>query len=88
MFDLRAKRDLNNGFGEALSKAVELALTPAIFAFIGWRIDRALGTSPLFLVALFLLVISYVTWKLFMGYDAEMRRREHELLHRHPRSRP
>ena len=88
MFDLRAKRDLNNGFGEALSRAVELALTPAIFAVIGWRIDLALGTSPLFLVALFLLVISYVTWKLFMGYDAEMRRREDELLHRHPRSRP
>ena len=43
-----ARRELNNGFGEALAKAFELAVTPAIFAFLGHLLDRRLGTSPLF----------------------------------------
>ncbi len=88
MFDLRAKRDLNKGFGNALSRSVELTLTPAIFAFLGWRLDLAVGTSPLFLAAFFVLVSAYMTWKLFVGYDAEMRQREHDLLHRDRKAKP
>lgn len=69
---LRARRDLNNGAGDALAVAFELALTPAIFAFLGWRLDAWLGTSPVFLLALFLLVTAYEMWKLFARYDARM----------------
>jgi hypothetical protein len=75
-FDLSAKRELNNGFGNALNAAVELAVTPALLALIGWQIDRWLGTSPLFLVALFAFTIVYVAWKQFRAYDTTMR--EHE----------
>ncbi len=55
---------------------MELAVTPAIFALIGWQIDRWLGTSPLFLLVLFVFTVSYVSWKQYLSYEAKMRRQE------------
>jgi F0F1-type ATP synthase assembly protein I len=81
-FDLSAKRELNNGFGNALNSAVELAVTPALLALIGWQIDRWLGTTPLFLLLLFAFTMGYVAWKQFAAYDTTMRRQERELLGR------
>lgn len=80
MFDLSAKRELNNGFGNALATAVELAVTPAIFALVGWKIDEWLGTSPLFLIFLFLFTFCYVVWRQFVQYDAKMNSQADELL--------
>ena len=79
-FDLSAKRELNNGFGNALNSAVELAVTPAILALVGWQIDRWLGTSPVFFLFLFLFTVGYVSWKQYTLYGATMRREEHDLL--------
>jgi hypothetical protein len=79
-FDLSAKRELNNGFGNALNSAVELAVTPALFALIGWQVDHWLGTRPLFLIGLFAFTMVYVAWKQFAAYDTTMRRQEQELL--------
>lgn len=80
MFDLSAKRELNNGFGNALTAAVELAVTPALFALMGWQIDRWLGTSPVFLLFLFVFTVGYVSWRQLTTYDAKMRRHENDLL--------
>ena len=77
-FDLSAKRELNNGFGNALNSAVELAVTPALMSLLGWQIDRWLGTSPLFLIVLF--TFTYVVWRQFVVYDATMTRKEQDLL--------
>jgi F0F1-type ATP synthase assembly protein I len=74
--DISAKRELHRGAGDALSTAIELAVTPAVFAFIGWWVDSKLGTTPLFLVVLFLFTMGYEIWKLFLRYDAEMQ--DHE----------
>jgi F0F1-type ATP synthase assembly protein I len=74
--DLRERRELNNGFGDALSRAFELAATPAIFAGLGWLIDRQVGTSPLFLLILFFLAIIGVGYMTWFRYEEEMR--EHE----------
>lgn len=79
MFDLSAKRELNNGFGNALTAAVELAVTPALLALIGWQLDRWLGTSPLFLLVLFVFTVGYVSWKQYIGYDAKMRQQEQQI---------
>ena len=80
---VRDRRELNNGFGDTLSVAFELALTPAIFAFLGWQVDRWLDTTPLFLVVFFAFVMGYEIWKLFTRYDAKMRDHERELRNRH-----
>ncbi len=73
MADLSARRELNRGAGDALSTAFELAVTPALMALIGWRLDVWLGTSPAFLLVLFLFTVCYEIWKHFALYDARMR---------------
>jgi len=89
VFDLSAKRELNNGFGNALTAAVELAVTPALMALIGWWIDRSLGTSPLLLVVLFVFTVAYVGWKQYVAYDAKMRVQEQRIPgHRNDRPTP
>ena len=79
---LRERQALHNGAGDALTVAVELAATPALFAFVGWRLDLWLDTSPVFLLVLFLVVAVYEIWKLFGRYDARMRVEEDALLRR------
>jgi F0F1-type ATP synthase assembly protein I len=71
--DLSARRDLNRAAGDALSTAFELAFTPALLALLGWRLDVWVGTSPLFLLVLFLFTVCYEIWKHFALYDARMR---------------
>ena len=80
MFDLSTKRELNNGFGNALSSAVELAVTPALMALIGWQVDRWLGTSPLVFLFLFTFTVGYVSWRNYTTYQIKMRDQERELL--------
>ena len=58
--------------GDALSIAFELVATPAAFAFIGWLIDGALGTKPVFTLALCLLTAIYAGWKTLRMYSERM----------------
>jgi len=74
--DLSARREINRGAGDALSTAFELAVTPAMLALIGWRLDVWIGTSPLFLLVLFLFTVCYEMWKHFTLYDARMREQQ------------
>ena len=46
MEELTARRDLYQGFGNALATAVELVGAPLLFAFVGWFLDRTLHWSP------------------------------------------
>ena len=77
--DLRERRELNNGAGEALARAFELVFTPVIFGFLGWLLDRRLGTRPLFMLLFFLLVLGYLVWKQYVAYAAEMHEHERQL---------
>jgi len=78
--DMAERRAITNGFGDALAKAFELAATPAVFGFLGWLLDRWLGTEPLFLVAFVVIVFVYEVWKLFLGYGTAMAEHEARLL--------
>ena len=48
--DLRDRQAMYNGFGDALARAFELVLTPAVFGFFGWLLDRWLETAPWMMV--------------------------------------
>ena len=74
--DLRARRELNNGFGDALSRAFELAVTPALFSGIGWLVDRWVGTTPLFTILLLLFAVAGVGYMTWFRYEEEMKRHE------------
>jgi F0F1-type ATP synthase assembly protein I len=74
--DQNDKRDLYNGFGDGLAVAFEFAVTPAIFGGLGYLLDRAIGTLPVFTIifALFCLVGMFV--KIWYAYEASMREQE------------
>jgi F0F1-type ATP synthase assembly protein I len=78
--ELRDRQDLNNGFGNALSRAVELAVTPMIFGFLGYLLDGKLGTRPLFMLVTFLFVLGYTLWKQYVAYSADMDREQRRVL--------
>jgi F0F1-type ATP synthase assembly protein I len=84
--DLSAKRELNNGFGNALNAAVEIVVTPVLMGLIGWKLDDWLGTSPLLLVFLAAFTLGYVVWRQYTTYEGSMAQQEQHLLGR-PRDR-
>jgi hypothetical protein len=74
--DLNDRRDLYNGFGDGLARAFEYAVTPAIFGFLGYLLDRAIGTVPVFTTILALLCVVGMFVKTWYAYDATMRAHE------------
>jgi F0F1-type ATP synthase assembly protein I len=80
--ELRDRQDLNNGFGNALTRAVEIVVTPMIFGFFGYLLDGRLGTRPAFMLVFFLLVLGYTLWKHSAAYGVAMDREQDKLLGR------
>ena len=74
--DLKARQDLNQGFGNALGLAVEMVGTPMIFGLLGLLLDRWLGTSPLFTLVLFLFGVVGMAVKTYYAYVEKMKREE------------
>ena len=70
--DLRAARDVNNGFGEGLATAFELVVTPLLMGFFGWLLDRWLGLHLVFALTFGLFTFGYLMWKLAVRYNHEM----------------
>jgi len=70
--DLRAARDVNNGFGEGLATAFGLVVTPLLTGFFGWLIDRWLGLHLVFALSFGLFTFGYLMWKLAVRYNREM----------------
>ena len=81
----RAKRELNRGFGDALAAGFEFAAVAAIFAGVGWLIDRRLGTAPVFTIILVVVALAGLFARFWYSYEATMRR--HEADRREMRSR-
>ena len=76
--DLRERRELMNGFGDGLSVAFEVALTPALFAGIGYGIDRWLGIVPAFTIGLLVFSVVGLFLKMWFTYDHKMKAQEAE----------
>ena len=74
--DQNDKRDLYNGFGDGLALAFEFAVTPAIFGVLGYLLDRAIGTVPVFTIIFALLCVVGMFVKVWYSYDASMRAHE------------
>jgi F0F1-type ATP synthase assembly protein I len=70
--DLRGLRDVNTGLGDGLAAAFELIATPFIFGFLGYLLDRRLGTHLVFMFTFAFVVFGYEVWKLVSRYLTEM----------------
>ena len=70
------RRETWQGFGDGLSQAVEMAVTPVLFALIGVFLDRRLGTGPLLAVglAIFAMVGNFV--KAYYVYQFKLKQEE------------
>jgi F0F1-type ATP synthase assembly protein I len=68
--------ELYNGAGEGLSRAFELALTPAIIGGLGYLLDRWLGVLPVFTIIFFLVAMAGLVARIYYSYDAQMK--DHE----------
>ena len=68
--------ELYNGAGEGLSRAMELALTPAIIGGFGYLLDRWLGLVPVLTIIFFLIAVFGVAARIYYAYDARMK--EHD----------
>ena len=67
---------LYNGFGNTLARAFELVVTPSLFGLIGYGIDRALGTLPIFTVTLAVFCVIGMSVKMYYGYIVAMEAHE------------
>ena len=76
MEELTARRDLYQGFGNALATAVELVGAPLLFAFAGWLLDRWLGWSPVLTIILGLYGLGGGVLRAYYGYVAKMKLEE------------
>ena len=74
--DRSVRQKLNRGYADGLSRGIEIALVPVVFGGIGWLLDRQFGTAPLFTLGLVVFAFVGTMIKLWIGYDADMRREE------------
>lgn len=74
--DLRDRRELYNGFGDTLARAVEFVAVPGIFAYAGHLLDGRFGTAPLLTVVLAVFALTGTFVRAYYAYEMAMR--EHE----------
>lgn len=72
MVDVSHKRDLYNGFGDAMARAIEFAGAPVLFALAGRWVDGRFGTGPLFLLVFMLFAVAGVGARTYYQYKARM----------------
>ena len=68
--------EVSKGFDDGLSKAFELALTPAILGVAGWLLDSRLEVTPLFTLVFFFLGVAGTSISIWARYDAAMQVQE------------
>ncbi|HVL06133.1 MAG TPA: AtpZ/AtpI family protein [Acidimicrobiales bacterium] len=66
-------QELYNGAGEGMSRAFELALTPAIIGGLGYLLDRWLGLLPVLTIVFFLVAMAGLMARMYFSYDAQMK---------------
>ncbi|MFV2039531.1 MAG: hypothetical protein ACC660_04760, partial [Acidimicrobiales bacterium] len=67
------------GADSGVTAGFELVLTPALFADFGFFIVRWLGTTPVFILVLAGIVVTYEVWKLWYTYTERMKHYESSL---------
>lgn len=70
--DHAERRALNKGLGDGFSRAMDLALTPAVAGVLGYLFDRWLGIVPVLTLVTFVSAIVWLFVRIWREYDAEM----------------
>ena len=67
-----------NGADAGLGQGMEMALKLSVFFGLGWRIDRAAGTQPAFMIGFTVFAMVGQSVRMWVEYDARMKRLEAE----------
>ena len=70
------RRGLWDGFGSGLQQAVELAVVPLLFGLLGGLLDRWLGTTPAFTIALLCFAFVGTFLNAYYAYLAKVQEEE------------
>jgi F0F1-type ATP synthase assembly protein I len=70
--DRKGRRELYNGFGNAVALGFEIAVTPVLFALVGYLIDWIAGTVPLFTIIFGVVGLVGVAVHSYYSYEARM----------------
>jgi F0F1-type ATP synthase assembly protein I len=70
--NLKARQELHNGFGDTMSRGVELVAVPFLFGLFGYVIDRVFGIVPVFTIVFALVGLFGVAIQSYYAYKAAM----------------
>jgi F0F1-type ATP synthase assembly protein I len=82
--DQRELRDLYNGLGDGLSRAIEMVATPGLFGVVGFMIDRRLDLVPWFTVSFLVLALVGVFVRMWALYEQEMQAHDRSVARTQP----
>lgn len=71
--EMETRRELYQGFGNTLSRALELVVAPFVFAALGFLVDRWLGTSPLLTIAFGVVGVVGGSLRIYYAYLQSMK---------------
>ncbi len=66
------KRQSYQGLGDGMSRAIELAITPAIFGGLGYLLDQKFNTQPTFMIVLVVLTLIGMFVRNWAAYKIKM----------------
>lgn len=72
------QKSRGNGADAGLGQGMEMAITLVVFFGLGWLIDRAAGTQPAFMIGLTVFAMVGQSVRMWVEYDARMKRLEAE----------
>lgn len=70
------KRQSYQGLGDGMSRAIELAITPAIFGGLGYLLDQKFDTQPTFMIVLVVLTLIGMFVRNWAAYKIKMQELE------------
>ena len=79
MKQAEVQRELYDGFGEALTRALEFVVIPLVFGFVGHLIDGRFGVAPLFMLLFGLVGLVGCAIKTFYSYRHRMAEAEKDM---------
>ncbi len=72
------KRQSYQGLGDGMSRAIELAITPAIFGGLGYLLDQKFDTQPAFMIVFVVLTLIGMFVRNWAAYKIKMQELEAE----------
>jgi F0F1-type ATP synthase assembly protein I len=72
------KRQSYQGLGDGMSRAIELAVTPAIFGGLGYLLDQKFNTQPVCMIVLVVLTLVGMFVRNWAAYKIKMQELETE----------